>query len=332
MLYLDSFQGKPALTTSNHRRFMELQAFTSLFGTSPDKYPFQLARRHPGILDKLLTHWEIPIEVEALFTNIVSSSAKMGSNGLAADVLLDLMSVRDIYKLWRDERRPKLAPPALRPLSADLVPDILKALRPPTPDVVRAMQKATDLIVQDSSLVAAHLATLDLNINQRDVDGLTCLMLCAQRGSERAAIALLKAGSNPHMVDALGNTALHWAIIQNKRRQAEMLLYFGANPNTPNNVGATPFSLCSIKDDSSLTQRLYEYGADLSTHDLAGNTPLHKAVSSGSIENVWLLLVAGARGFARNRAGLTPREMAEKNPEILRIWEMHHLTSNQSAF
>lgn len=311
---------------------MELQEFKSLFGCSPDKYPFQLARRHPSILDRLLTHWEIPIEVEALFANIVSSSANMGGEGLAADALIDLMSLRDTYKLWRDERRPRVGRATIQSLSPEHVPDILKTLRPPTPAVVVSMLKAAELIQQDSPLVGPHLAAVDLNINQRDVDGLTCLMICAQRGSDNSAIALLKAGSNPHMADSLGNTALHWAVIHNKRRQTDMLLYFGANPNTPNHVGATPFSLCAIKDDSSLAQRLYEYGADLSSQDLAGNTPLHKAVTAGSIENVWLLLVAGARALARNKAGFTPRELAEKSPEVLRIWEMHHMAARQSVF
>jgi ankyrin repeat protein len=311
---------------------MELQEFKALFNASPDKYPFQLERRHPAILDKLLTHWDIPIEMEAFFTRIVSSSANLAGNGLAPDSLLDLMSVRDTYKMWRDERRPRAAQGKLKEIAAEHVSDIMKTMRAPTPDVVRTMQKAFELVQQDSLLVATYLINSGFNINQRDVDGLTCLMFCAQRGAEASAVALFKSGTNPHMADSLGNTALHWAIIQNKRRQAEMLLYFGANPNTPNNVGATPFSLCAIKDDSSFTQRLYEYGADISTQDHAGNTPLHKAVVSGSIENVWLLLAAGARGMARNKAGVTPRELAEKNQEILRIWDMHNVASKQSVF
>lgn len=310
---------------------MELQQFRALFAATPDKYPFQLSKRHPAVMEKLLTHWDVPIEVEALFSKIMASASNLGGNGIAPDALLDLMSVRDVYRAWRDAQRPKAAAGVLREISVDRVADLLKVLSPPSPDVLAVMRQAFELAQADSPGVGALLASKGLNVNQRDADGLTALMICAQRGCEKAAVVLLKAGSNPHLTDLLGNTALHWAVIQNRRRLAELLLYFGANPNFPNSIGATAFSLASIKEDSALAQRLYEYGADIATQDLAGNTPLHKAVSAGSIENVWLLLLAGAPYSARNKIGVTAREIAEKNPEVWRIWDMHRVALRQSV-
>lgn len=305
---------------------MELQEFKSLFEQTQAKYPYVFEKRHPGYFNKILMYWDVPIEADAYFSKIASAS-----QGIAADAQLDLTHIRDVYKKWRNDHRPRASLSILTALSTESIPVIMPTLLPPTQENIALLRSAFELIATDSPKIVDFLRLKNIPANQRDVDGISLLCHATQRGNENSAIALMRAGANPHMVDSMGNTPLHWAVIQNKRRMAEMLLYFGASPNTPNSAGATPYFLSVIKDDSTIAQRLYEYGADISSHDAIGNTPLHKAVSSGSIENVWLLLIAGAASSARNKAGITPFELAEKNPEIMRIFDKHQVAIRQAA-
>jgi hypothetical protein len=310
---------------------MELPEFKALFASHPDKYPMVLERRHPMLLDKILAHWDTPIEAEVFFSRLASDISNAGPSGFPAEAAMEVATARELHREWRIASRPKASLPTLKNLGADQVPSILTNLRRPTADVSSAMRSAFALAQADSPDIALWLAERELSPNQRDMDGLSPLMICAQRGCERSAIALLKAGANPHLPDSMGNTALHWAVIQNRRRLAEMLLYFGANPNTPNASGASPYALSVIKEDSTLAQRLYEYGADVASQDALGNTPLHKAIAAKSHDNVWLLLQAGAPHSARNKAGVAAMEMAEKNPDMQRLFDKHAQSLKMSA-
>lgn len=301
---------------------MDLQELRGLFANEPDHYPFQFERRHGGALERLLGHWDIPIEMESLFAKLASGGSKP-AEAFSEDVQAELRNLRLVYKAWRDERRPWADAKVLHPISADALSEAMKKVRPPLPEIVAAMQKAFEFAKANRPETPALLAQKGLCPDQRDGDGVTALMECARAGSEKAAVAMLRAGANPHVGDQMGNTALHWAVIQNKRRMAELLLYFGADPNRPNAAGASSFSMACIKEDTGLMQRLYEYGADLASQDKLGNTPLHKAVAAGAVESVWLLIVAGAAYAARNKSSVTAREMAEKNPELLKVWDLH---------
>ena len=310
---------------------MDLSQFQALFAQHPDKYPLMLERRHRALLDKILACWDTPIEAEVFFARLASDLSNAAASAFPAELAMEVATVRELYREWRLTSRPKASQATLRALGADQVPSILSSLRRPTAEVNSAMRSAFEMAQADAADIAQWLAQRDLSLNQRDMDGITPLMVCAQRGSERSAIALLKAGANPHIPDSMGNTALHWAVIQNRRRMAEMLMYFGANPNTPNASGASPYALSVIKEDSTLAQRLYEYGADVASQDAQGNTPLHKAIASKASDNVWLLLQAGAPHSARNKAGVAAAELAEKTPEMQRLFEKHAQSLRMSA-
>ena len=304
---------------------MDIKEFKALFDQCPQKYPFIFEKRHPTAFNMLLTYWDVPIEADAYFDKLINAAANLSGSSFAADAKMDLISIRDAFKQWRLNNRPRAPISVLKELGIEMVPSILNQLQAPTPQVSDAMKIAFELASSNSDQIVDFLRSKNLLVNQRNIDGFTPLMACAQKGSEVSAISLIKAGANPHIYDSMGNTALHWAVMQNRRRIAEMLLYFGANPNTPNSSGATAYTLSVVKEDSTIAQRLYEYGADISTQDQNGNTPLHKAIGSGSIENVWLLLQAGAIVNARNKFGVTPTELAEKKPDILRIFDKHNI-------
>lgn len=310
---------------------MDLQSFKALYAENPKNYPYVFERRYKAVLDRIIMLWDMPIECVALFGQLASASHDIQS-GFSPDAKHDLGNLIEVYKKWRAEQRPKANISTLNFLSKGALPGIIDAQKAPTPDVLDAMRLAFELVAADSPKTADLFKLKGLNPNQRDLEGASALMRACQLGKETAAMALIKAGANPHLADSMGNTSLHWAVIQNKRRMVEMLLYFGAEPNTPNSAGASPFSLSVVKDDSTIAQRLFEYGADIASQDNAGNTPLHKAITAGSIESVWLLLVAGALESARNKAGITPFELAEKSPEIKRIFDKHNVQKRKAPF
>ena len=71
--------------------------------------------------------------------------------------------------------------------------------------------------------IAALLADNGAEVNARDVDGYTALMYAAYKGNRELADFLLKHGADVHAKDKDGWTALRFALMQGKTDVAELL-------------------------------------------------------------------------------------------------------------
>jgi uncharacterized protein len=71
--------------------------------------------------------------------------------------------------------------------------------------------------------MAALLADNGADVNARDVDGYTALMYAAYKGNLDLADFLLKHGADVHAKDKDGWTALRFALLQGKTQVAELL-------------------------------------------------------------------------------------------------------------
>lgn len=109
------------------------------------------------------------------------------------------------------------------------------------------------------------------------LDGLTPLLLAAQRDYDDAALFLIHHGANVNAKSLTGSTALHEAV------QTENMPILEA--------------LCTAR-------------ADINAKDRKGNTPLHTAARRGKIKSVRFLVSAGADASLRNVANQTAAEIA----------------------
>ncbi|XP_046549963.1 LOW QUALITY PROTEIN: uncharacterized protein LOC124259807 [Haliotis rubra] len=132
------------------------------------------------------------------------------------------------------------------------------------------------------------LVDLGMNIDSRDVEGKTPLMLCALMEPQSWGIGisrhLIENGANLTLRDKAGLNALHYACIYERDALAKVFLH------------AIDF--------------------DLNQTDKHGNTALHYCVQSGNVDMV-KLLVEHLRRYGlslerENRAGITARSLAQK--------------------
>src|SRR4051795_5775710 len=125
-------------------------------------------------------------------------------------------------------------------------------------------------------------------------------------GDTRAVGKLIEAGADVNARDAEGNTPLILASFYAGPRCVELLLEKGADPNAANRSGVT--ALIRAATNYKKTRLLIDAGAKVGvrTADL-GNTPLILAARrAGNSRTVKLLLERGASAAERDKAGISP--------------------------
>ena len=156
------------------------------------------------------------------------------------------------------------------------------------------------------------------NPNAARDDGVTALMLAAQRGHSGIIKMLLVAGANPNAVNNAGVTALILATDNGHAEVVKMLLDAGANLN-----GANDTVLMFAADDGhvEVIKILLDAGANPNAVRDDGWTALIFAAQEGRIEITKMLLAAGANPNAVNNAGVTALMFAalEGAPEVAKI-------------
>lgn len=243
--------------------------------------------------------------------------------GFPKKVLEEILFISELYARWRKDRRRRADEARLDEISARHLGDIEMTQQRATGDLLAQLQNLKQLINKDDIRAIDYLSKNKIGVNQKDSDGQTPLMHAVSANAEQVTLSLIKLNANPHVYDVTGNTSLHWAVAMNRLRMVEILLYFGANADTKNKAGATPLSLAVIKNDPSITKRLLDYGADVMVMDHNGSTPLHKAVQAKAMDNVWLLLMAGASKETKNRDGLSCSDLAERASDIKQLFDKH---------
>src|SRR5690625_1262242 len=110
------------------------------------------------------------------------------------------------------------------------------------------------------------------NIEARDDNGVTPLMLASAGGSADVVQALLAAGANTEARDAEGWTPLMWASMLGSADVVQALLAAGANTEARNDNGRTPLMYASWFGSADVVQALLAAGANAQAQDQAGNT------------------------------------------------------------
>jgi ankyrin repeat protein len=79
------------------------------------------------------------------------------------------------------------------------------------------------------------------DINNKDEDGNTLLILCAKNGLIKLASLLIENGADVNKQNNKGNTALHYAISLKHFTLADLLAKHNAKEHVINNFGYTPW-------------------------------------------------------------------------------------------
>ncbi len=131
-------------------------------------------------------------------------------------------------------------------------------------------------------------------------NGMTALTVAAALGQAASAKALLAAGADVNLTDALGDTPLHKACFpptgkdlaaaaNAKRAVALVLLAAKPKLNQKDKQGWTPLMLAASVGDAALVKALLDAGADASLKLSSGKTALALAQQGGNKEAAYLL-------------------------------------------
>ncbi|KPW39678.1 Ankyrin domain-containing protein [Pseudomonas coronafaciens pv. atropurpurea] len=152
------------------------------------------------------------------------------------------------------------------------------ATQPTPPEQLTAEQTASQLrsLFFDASregnnpmldtFIEAHY---DLNV--RDEQGYTGLILAAYHGHEDSVTKLIDAGADPCAKDNRGNTALMGAIFKGELSIAKRLVQADCGPDLTNNAGQTAAMYAALFKRTEVLKALTDKGADLNIRDSMGN-------------------------------------------------------------
>lgn len=165
---------------------------------------------------------------------------------------------------------------------------------------------------QDMAMKIIDMSINDPFLNQQNYQRQTALHLAVVTEQPQVVERLLKAGSDPTLVDNSGNTPLHTAcrlgsltcfslLTQNCPDQLQTILQM------PNYSGQKCLHLVAIYGYLSLVENLISLGADINEQEQCnGRTALHLAVDLQNRDLVKLLVSKGADVNSQTYGGHTP--------------------------
>jgi len=161
---------------------------------------------------------------------------------------------------------------------------------------------------EDQAFSSLHLITLGLKngsldvealssqgaINATDTRGRTALWWASRRGDAEAVKVLLRNGASADIVDEQGVSALYASTFAKTPACLELLLLHGAF-FAPNKLGWTPLHhAAAMCDDPRFVELLLRFDATPDPTTLFGDSPFTMASQWGKLDNMKLLLAAGA--------------------------------------
>jgi ankyrin repeat protein len=168
----------------------------------------------------------------------------------------------------------------------------------------------------DRSETIKFLLSQGADVNAKDQDGWTSLLLAADRGRTPVVQTLLDGGADVNAkCDCRGYLSGGWTALMIAAREGQndilnLLLAKHAAVDIRNNTGTTALAEAAAKGDAAAVQALLSAGADVNARDEKGRTPLMQAVLESQVEATKVLLQQGARVEEKDSQGKTALQLA----------------------
>jgi uncharacterized protein len=193
------------------------------------------------------------------------------------------------------------------------------AIASPTQPLVRAAS-ADDLVAVNQVL------TENPNANIRDEATGSNALDCAVRNGNREIIqTLLWAKADVNSRDSNGQTPLMMIDEDSTTDLVWDLLNAGAKVNLHDNDGETALMAAAIVNNTEVLKTLLDAGAKVNVTTNEGVTALMLAADEGHVNNVRLLILAGADINTRDKSGKTALQYAQANDHrvVVRLLKQH---------
>jgi len=148
------------------------------------------------------------------------------------------------------------------------------------------------------------------DVNAKQKDGTTALMLTAARGHTETVKVLIDAGTDVNAVSENGNTGLMFAAFNGHTETVKALIDAGAAVNATSETGLTALILAAQNGHTEIVEILIDADADVNAKYENDGTALMDAASGGHTEMVKALMDAGADVNAKDRGDKTALMLA----------------------
>ena len=173
-------------------------------------------------------------------------------------------------------------------------------------------------ITEGDEAKTRELLAHSYDVNCRDDDGMTPLLLAARLKHENILRLLLERGADPRARCHKGKTTLHWLTMNHRTHITETLVDLLLQNRPPlenaDGNGITPLMAACIFGDLLVAKRLIRHGADLRAASSYGSTALHCAAYNGRAPMISMLLDHGAELEVKDCNGQTPLHSAASGP------------------
>ncbi|WP_291992708.1 ankyrin repeat domain-containing protein [Candidatus Accumulibacter sp. ACC003] len=139
------------------------------------------------------------------------------------------------------------------------------------------------------------------------------LMIATSSGDLAKIRALLDAGDDVNLSDALGRTPLHIAAFYGHPKTTALLIARGAKLEARDRIGMTPLHAAVLSGGRREVEVLIERNADVHARTDAGQTPLHLSGATGQPKLSQYLIAQGADPQSKDHDGKTPLFYASRN-------------------
>ena len=144
-------------------------------------------------------------------------------------------------------------------------------------------------------------------LNSKDgAEAITPVHIAAEHGNVEILKLFLDSGVNVNLREPDGSTALLLATLKGKTPAAELLLERRADPNLATNSGYPPLVAAVAQQNRTLVRDLVGHGANVNTAS-GPLTPLSAAASNGDLDTTLFLLSHGADINQSPKDGMTCR-------------------------
>ncbi|KAF6801170.1 ankyrin repeat protein [Colletotrichum sojae] len=177
--------------------------------------------------------------------------------------------------------------------------------------VAHLLRSAADVNARDlSGWTSLHYSCHSADVNAKGRDGMAPLHCAAIAGDEMVVVALIEAGANVDIQDALGKTSLFWAIYKSHSDVAKTLLEM-SDKRLRSNDGRTVSHVAALVGEILVAESLFGEGTfNTKSRDREMQRPLHLAARNGHTDMVAFLLEQGAEMNTKDSSGYTPLHVA----------------------
>jgi len=302
-----SLQGRSVMLENDNPLHFLLQNNTNIF-------PRNLVEKFPHVARKIAALWNHDDAISDYFLELMVPR-RQGRQGFPNEVGVEIMTLslarERIGRIDSGIDTATDEESASRDVWANIEPDQRakdEVLKLTIPNFIKALES------DDHSLCLFFLNS-GFNVNLRDANHWTPLMIAAFNGSEKVAILLVNHGADINATDRDGYAPIHWAAYNGYQNVISLLLRKGVRPNVTSNAGMTPLLQASAMGHVEAVAVLLRNGADpnLTTNDGVG--PLLKAVANVHLKVIDMLVLAGASKEAVMKNGYSVRDAAKRTKD-----------------